>query len=430
MIQRNKYLEQLIAKKDNGKVKIITGIRRSGKSFLLFEIYYGYLKGLGIEDDQIITLSLDEIANIKYRNPFLLDEYIRTGLKDKNRRYYVFIDEIQKVVPCRNPYVEGEYIGFVDVVLGLMKLKNVDIYVTGSNSTMLSSDIITSFRDRGDEIRVYPLSYSEFSSAYEGEEKYRWSEYYTYGGMPYVLSLKTHEEKSKYLKDLYEKTYLDDILERHQVKNDKEILEDLMNIISSSIGSLSNPTRLANTFKSLKKVTIGSNTISTYLDYFIDAFLLYKAYRYDIKGRKYIDSPLKYYFSDLGLRNARLGFRQLEENHIMENIIYNELRFRGFDVDVGVVSYNYKGDDNRSRKTLLEVDFVANKAGSRYYLQSALSIENKQKREQEINSLCRIQDFFKKIVIVKDPIIPWKDEMGIEYIGIERFLLEEHILLL
>jgi Predicted ATPase (AAA+ superfamily) len=424
-IERDKYLNQLISKKDNGMVKVITGIRRCGKSYLLFNIYHQYLNSLGIQDDCIIEINLEIVSSARLRNPFELDTHIRTLISDSSKPYYVFIDEIQKVSEVENPYVKGEKLGFVDVLLGLMRIENADIYVTGSNSCMLSSDILSSFRGRGDEIRINPLSYREFLSAFDGNEDSAWHEYYTYGGMPYTLSLRTHEEKSKYLKDLYEKTYLSDILDRRQIHNDRKVIDDLISTVSSSIGSLTNPTRLANTLKSVAGQAISSDTVNTYLEYFVDAFLIEKALRYDVKGRKYINSLAKYYFSDVGIRNARLNFRQQEENHIMENIIYNELRTRGFDVDIGIVEFNFKDAEKKNRKTFLEIDFVANRADSRYYIQSAFSIPDEEKRNQETKSIRRIPDSFRKIVVVRDRIIPWHDEWGILYLGIERFLLDE-----
>lgn len=427
VIERKHYLDKLISKKENGLIKVITGIRRCGKSFLLFELYHMYLNSIGIDDGHIIELALDEAINARYRNPMELDKYIRESVSDKTQKYYVFLDEIQKVSEIQNPYVDDpeSKIGFVDVLLGLMKLKNVDLYVTGSNSRMLSSDILTEFKDRGDEIRVNPLTYREFYAAFDGDKRHAWREYYTYGGMPLVLSKKTHEEKSKYLKDLFTKTYLSDVLEHNKILNEQTVLEDLLNIVSSSIGSLTNPTKLANTFQSVKQISISANTVSKYLDYFIDAFILYKAFRYDIKGRKYIETPLKYYFTDVGLRNARLNFRQQEENHIMENVLYNELIAREFDVDVGVVEYNHQDEQGRKIRTQLEIDFVANKGSKRYYIQSALTVADEEKRRQETNSLNRVSDSFKKIVVVKDDIIPWHDEQGILYVGIEEFLLDE-----
>lgn len=427
VIERTKYLNKMISKKNNGLIKVITGIRRCGKSYLLFEIYHEYLNSVGVPDDQIIELALDEVMNARYRNPMELDQYIRSQVIDKSREYYVFLDEIQKVAQMQNPYVDdpASTIGFVDVLLGLMKLKNVDIYVTGSNSRMLSSDILTEFRGRGDEIRVNPLTFAEFSSAYQGDKRQAWKEFYTYGGMPLILSMRTHEEKSKYLKDLFTRTYLSDVLEHNQIMNQQYVLEDLLNIVSSSVGSLTNPTKLSNTFQSVKQLKISPNTINRYLECFIDAFIMSKAFRYDIKGKKYIGTPLKYYFTDVGLRNARLNFRQQEENHIMENVIYNELTAREFDVDIGVVEYNHKDDDGTKIRSWLEVDFVANKGSRRYYIQSALTVAEEEKRLQEINSLTHVPDSFKKIVVVRDDIVPWHDENGILYIGVELFLLEE-----
>lgn len=430
IIKRDLYLNKLISKKENGLIKVITGIRRCGKSFLLFELYHSYLNSIGVPDENIVELALDEVANAKYRNPFELDKYIREKVANKSRMFYVFIDEIQKIAEMKNPYISGssEKIGFADVLLGLMKIKNVDLYVTGSNSKMLSSDILTEFKDRGDEIHVNPLSYAEFYNAYEGDKRSAWYEYLTYGGMPLVLSKKNHEEKSKYLKDLFAKTYITDVLERNKIGNDKEVLEDLINILSSGVGSLTNPTKLANTFKSVKQASISSTTIGKYLDMLIDAYIIKKALRYDVKGKKYLNTPLKYYFTDVGLRNARLNFRQQEENHIMENIIFNELMIREFDVDVGVVEYNYKDTSGKKIRTNLEIDFVANKGSRRYYIQSALTVDDEDKRLQETNSLNRVGDSFKKIVVVKDNIVPWHDDNGILYLGIEEFLLNEKAL--
>lgn len=425
MIERKRYLDKLISSKENGLIKIITGIRRCGKSYLLFRIFYDYLIASGVDEKHIITLALDDVENIKYRNPFELDSFIKGRITD-DKTHYVLLDEIQNVATVKNPYIESgeDTVGFVDVLNGLLHKRNIDVYVTGSNSKMLSSDIATQFRGRGEEIRVNPLSFQEFYAAHENKQNAR-REYCVYGGMPYILSLSTHEAKSRYLTDLFARTYLTDVLERNKV-SDAEALEELLNVISSSIGSLTNPTKLANTFKSVKNRAISSRTIEAYLTYLYDAFLISKAYRYDIKGKKYIGTPLKYYFTDIGLRNARLNFRQTEENHIMENIIYNELLLRGFNVDVGVVEYNYKDADGRSKKTFLEVDFVANNADKRYYIQSALHIDTEEKRLQETNSLNRIDDSFKKIVVVKDNIIPRHDEKGVLYIGIEQFLLDEN----
>lgn len=427
---RKQYMDQLIRKRDNGRVKVITGLRRSGKSYLLFTLYRDYLKNEGIADSEIIGLPLDELSNAKYRNPFELDKYVRERIVDVAKRYYVFIDEIQFVTEEPNPYVSdpSAKITFIDVVLGLMKIPNADIYVTGSNSNMLSSDILTQFRDRGDEIRVNPLSYAEVYEHYEGDRRYAWRDYFTYGGVPLVWSLETHEERSRYLQELFSRTYIRDILERHKIGNGEEILEILLNVVASGIGSLTNPSKISNTFASERRIRISSDTISKYLDYFIDAYLIQKAVRYDVKGKKYIKTPVKYYFSDPGLRNAKLGFRQLEETHLMENVLYNDLVRRGYNVDVGVVEYNTKDSSGKKIRSQLEVDFVVNRAPERYYIQSALSIEDPDKRMQEVASLIRIPDFFRKIVVVRDFMRPWQDENGIQYVGIEDFLLHEDFL--
>ena len=427
-LQRKEYLEKLIAKKNNGRVKIITGIRRSGKSYLIFELFTEYLKSQGVGEEEIISLALDDISSARYRNPFELDSYIRSQMTDESKRYYILLDEIQFVSEVQNPYLDDPYskIGFVDVVLGLMKLKNADVYITGSNSKLLSIDILTQFRDRGDEIKVYPLSYKEFYEAYEGDKHNAWKDYYTYGGMPYILSLPSHEDKSKYLKDLFEQTYIKDVIERHSIINDTDVLEDLLNMLASSIGSLTNPKKLANTFDSVKHKRISSATIGKYLEYFSESFLISKASRYDIKGKSYISTPSKYYFMDVGLRNAKLGFRQQEESHIMENVLYIEFLRRGFDVDVGVVEYNYKDENGKSKCKKLEIDFVINKGIERYYVQSALNVATTEKKEQEIASLLRIPDSFKKVVVVGGNINPWKDEKGILYVGIEQFLLDKN----
>ena len=359
-----------------------------------------------------------------------LDKWIRERITDTGTRYYVFIDEIQFVSEIRNPYLAdpNATIGFVDVILGLMQLPNADIYITGSNSKMLSSDIVTQFRDRADEIRVYPLSYAEFYEAYEGDRRGAWQEYYTYGGMPVVLSLDTHEEKSEYLKRLFSQTYIKDILERNRIRNDAEVLGILLDVLSSSVGSLTNPTRISNTFDSERQIRISPNTVDTYIGYCVNAFLLDKAVRYDVKGKEYIKNTAKYYFTDLGLRNARLGFLQLEESHLMENVIYNDLVRRGFDVDVGVVEYNTTDRRGIKVRKQLEVDFVVNKGDKRFYIQSALSIADPDKKAQETASLMRIPDSFSKIVVVKDYLKPWRDEAGIIYMGIEQFLLDEDVL--
>ena len=424
---RKQYLDQLIRKKDNGRIKIITGLRRSGKSYLLFNLYRQYLLNAGVGEDQMVMLALDEIDNAKYRNPFELNKAVKERMPDKSKRYYVCLDEIQFVTEIQNPYVDdpNEKLTFIDVVLGLMKIPNADIYITGSNSNMLSTDILTQFRDRGDEIRVNPLSFAEVYEQYPGDKRNAWRDYYTYGGMPLVWTMETHEERSRYLQNLFNRTYIKDILERHQVKNDAEILDILLNVLASGIGSLTNPSRLSNTFESERHIRVAPDTIDTYIRYFLEAFLLQKAERYDVKGRKYIKTPVKYYYADPGLRNARLNFRQLEETHLMENVLYNDLIRRGFDVDIGVVEQNTRDGSGKNIRKQLEVDFVVNRGDARYYIQSALSITDPDKRKQEIASLIRIPDSFQKIVVVKDYMKPWKDENGIQYIGIEDFLLDE-----
>lgn len=430
MYPREQYLKEIISKKDNGRIKIITGLRRSGKSVLLFQLYREWLLGEGVKEDQIIALALDILENARYRNPLELDKYVRDYMVNPKKRYYIFIDEIQFVSEIQNPYVDNEdaKITFIDVILGFMHMDNADVYVTGSNSKMLSSDILTQFRDRGDEIRVYPLSFAEFYNEYEGDKRGAWQDYYTYGGMPLATSLESHEEKSRYLKDLFDRTYIKDVLERHEIKNDTEVLDILLDVLASGIGSLTNPSKLANTFKSERQIGIGSETIEKYIGYFEESFLIEKAVRYDVKGRKYIGTPAKYYYTDLGLRNARLGFRQLEETHIMENVLYNDLIRRGMNVDVGVVEYNTKDADGKKIRKQLEVDFVVNQGGKRFYIQSALSIADPDKKEQEIESLKRIPDSFSKMVVVRDYLKPWQDENGITYVGIEQFLLNEELL--
>lgn len=430
MYPREQYLKELISKKENGRIKIITGLRRSGKSVLLLQLYREWLLEEGVKEDQIIALALDIVENAKYRNPFELDKYIRGHMIDPKKKYYIFLDEIQFVSEVQNPYVDNEdaKITFIDVILGFMHMDNADVYVTGSNSKMLSSDVLTQFRDRGDEIRVYPLSFAEFYNEYTEDKRGAWQDYYTYGGMPYVASLESHEEKSRYLKDLFDRTYIKDVLERHEIKNDTEVLGILIDVLASGIGSLTNPSKLAKTFKSERQIGICSETIEKYIEYFEESFLIEKAVRYDVKGRKYIGTPAKYYYTDLGLRNARLGFRQLEETHIMENILYNDLVRRGMDVDVGVVEYNTKDANGKKIRKQLEVDFVVNRGGKRFYIQSALSIAEPDKKEQEIESLKRIPDSFSKIVVVRDYLKPWQDENGITYVGIEQFLLNEDLL--
>ena len=425
-IERKRNLQRLIDSRQDGQIKIITGIRRCGKSYLWGVLYREYLLHDGVQPEQIISLELDNDFNARYRNPLELGKYLREMVSDTTKVYYILLDEIQMVETIRNPYLPPEVdskITFVDVLLGLKNLPNVDVYVTGSNSKMLSSDVATAFRDRGEEIHITPLTYDEFYAAYPMEKRFAWREFITYGGMPMVLQKRNHEEKAKYLQDLFKLTYLRDVIERNRLRADSELLDELLNVVASAVGSLTNPTRLANTFQSVKGLKIKNETISAYLDCFIDAYILAKAYRYDIKGRSYIDTPLKYYFTDIGLRNARLNFRQQEETHIMENILYNELVARGFNIDVGVVEYNYTLEGRKVRSQL-EVDFVVNRAEKRYYIQSALTVADEEKRQQEVNSLNRIDDSYAKIVVVRDNILPWTDECGVHYINIEDFLLQ------
>lgn len=424
-IERTRILKKLINSRNNGQIKIITGIRRCGKSYLLGVLYRDYLLQEGIVQEQIITLELDNDIYARYRNPMELGEYIRQKVSDSSKDYYVLLDEIQMVEPIANPYLpkeSGAKITFVDVLLGLKSLPNVDVYVTGSNSKMLSSDVATAFRGRGEEIHITPLTYDEFYAAYPKEKRFAWREFVTYGGMPFVMQKSTHEEKSKYLQDLFRLTYIKDVIERNRLRADTETLDELLNVVASSVGSLTNPTKLANTFLSAKRLKIKNGTISNYLDCFLDAYILSKSYRYDIKGRSYIDTPLKYYFTDIGLRNARLNFRQQEENHIMENILYNELSARGFNIDVGVVEYNHTVAGKKIRSQL-EIDFVVNSTDKRYYIQSALTVADEEKRQQEVNSLYRVEDSYTKIVVVRDNILPWTDDRGVQYINIEDFLL-------
>ncbi len=408
-IIRNLYLEKLINKKENGMIKIVTGIRRSGKSYLLDPIFKEYLLNSGVEESHIIKLDLEERKNKKYLNPDILDEYIRSLIVD-NQMYYVILDEIQKVDD------------FESVLNGFLHIDNIDVYVTGSNSKFLSSDIITEFRGRGDEVRVYPLSYKEFYSAYDGSKNDSWNEYLTYGGMPYILTKKTDEEKSSYLNSLFETAYLKDIIERHNIVR-ADVLGSIVNILSSSVGSLTNPTKLANTFSANSIKDVNVQTVTSYIDYLLDAFLINKVERYDIKGKKYISTPSKYYFTDIGLRNARINFRQLEENHLMENIIYNELLVRGYNVDVGIVEIREK-----NKRKQLEIDFVCNQSYKKYYIQCTLHLDEREKTIQEERPLLNVGDEFKKIIVVKDDIKHWFTEEGILVIGIQEFLLDSNSL--
>lgn len=412
-IKRDIYLQKIIDRMHNGLIKVITGIRRSGKSYLLFELFYKYLKEQGVNDSHIIKIALDDRKNKKYRNPDALCDYVHEQIID-DKPYYILLDEVQ--------FVDE----FEDVLNSFLHIKNADTYVTGSNAKFLSKDIITEFRGRGDEIHVSPLSFKEFFSVYEGTKEDAWKEYRLYGGLPKVLEYKTDEDKVAYLKNIFEETYLTDIKERHKIRNDAELAE-LLDILSSSIGSLTNPKKLSDTFKSIKQVSIHPDTLNNYLEYLVDSYLISQSKRYDIKGKKYINTPSKYYYTDIGLRNARLNFRQNEETHIMENIIYNELKIMGFNLDVGVVEYS-KQENGKSVRVQAEVDFVCNKADKRYYIQSALSIPDRAKMLQEQNSLIRITDSFKKIIIVKDAIKSHYNEDGVFIVNLFDFLLNKGIL--
>lgn len=408
-IKRELYLDQLIKKQNNGLIKIITGIRRCGKSFLLDPIFREYLLEHGVSENHIIKIDFDEHRNKKYLDPDVLDDYIRSLIVD-DQMYYLLLDEVQKVDD------------FEAVLNGFLHIENLDVYVTGSNSRFLSSDIITEFRGRGDEIRVFPLSFAEYYSVFEGSKEDAWEEYIVYGGLPRVLSFESGEEKSKYLKQLFEKTYISDIVERNNVQR-IDIIDSILNMLASSIGSLTNPYKLMNTFQSNGVKDVSINTLSLYLKYLQDSFLIEKAERYDIKGKKYIQTPFKFYFSDVGLRNARLNFRQQEETHIMENVIYNELLIRGYNVDVGIVNVR-QGD----AKKQTEVDFVCNQFNRKYYIQSVLSLPTHEKTTQEERPLLNIPDNFKKIIIVKDNQKPWITENGILVISIFDFLLNQNSL--
>lgn len=413
-IARDLYLTKLKNKKNNKLIKIITGLRRSGKSYLLDPMFKNSLLADGVKEDHIIKVDLDSIENRELTTDGLnLYKYIMNKIKDDNM-YYILLDEIQKVKD------------FESVLNSFLRKSNLDIYVTGSNSKFLSTDIITEFRGRGDEIRIYPLSYSEFYNAYE-DKKRALKDYMTYGGMPYILYIKTTEEKSEYLNNLFYNTYLNDIVERNKIQRE-DILESIINMLSSSVGSLTNPKKLYDTFISNGYTEINRTTINSYINYLQDAFLINKAERYDIKGKKYITTPSKYYFTDIGLRNARLNFRQQEEDHLMENIIYNELLVRGYNVDVGVIEKFEKDSTGKTIRKQLEVDFVCNQASKRYYIQSAFAIPNKEKMEQEQKSLVNINDNFKKIIIVKDDINLWRNEQGILIISLEEFLLNPNSL--
>ena len=414
IIKRDYYLNELIIRMNNSLIKVITGIKGCGKSYLLNKLFYDYLINKGIPEDHIIKIALDDLENIEFHDAKKLDDFIKSKLIDNNN-YYLFVDEVQEVKD------------FVPLLNGLLKIDNLDVYITGSNSKFLSNDIITEFRGRGDQVHVSPLSFKEFYEACNLGFDKALSDYLVYGGMPFILNRNNDQMKSDYLISLYKEIYLKDIKERYKIKNDLEMSE-LLDIISSSIGSLTNPTKLSNTFKSVKNISISKNTIDSYLKIFEESFLIESSRRYDIKGKKYIDSPQKYYFSDLGLRNARLNFRQIEETHLMENLIYNELKMRGYLVDIGTLPISEKNENGNYVKKQIEVDFVVNRGSQRYYIQSAYHLINEEKGKQEMRPLINIDDSFKKIIIVRDSIKLKRNEYGIVFMSLEDFLLNSNSL--
>lgn len=414
MIQRNKYLNELVSLQGNGMIKVITGMRRCGKSYLLFNIFASYLREQGIKPEQIIKINLEDFKHRALRNPNNMYSYVESQIKD-DRTHYILLDEIQLL----------EH--FEDVLNGFLNIQNVEVYVTGSNAKFLSKDIITEFRGRGYEIKMFPLSFREYMSAYEGSVQAGLNEYMLYGGLPQILSYVTEEQKSKFLKTLFDETYIKDIKDRYAIRKDDD-LEELINILASGIGALTNPNKLANTFRSEKKSEITYDTIKDYIDFLCDSFIIEKSTRYDIKGKRYINSPYKYYFMDLGLRNARINFRQYEKSHLMENLIYNEMRIRGFNVDVGTVTTYTKNEEGKSQRTNLEVDFVCNLGSRRYYIQSAYRMESEEKIKQERTSLVKVDDSFKKIIVLGEECPITRDEQGITTIGIYDFLLKENSL--
>ena len=413
-IKRNRYLNTLISKKHNGLIKVITGMRRCGKSYLLFTLFKEHLLSDGIDEDHIIEIAFDAFENKKYRDPDVLYPYLKKQIKD-DAMYYILLDEVQLL---------GE---FESILNSLIRMKNVDVYVTGSNARFLSKDVITEFRGRGDEVHMYPLSFAEFMSVYPGTKQDGWNEYMLYGGIPLVLEFTTPDQKIAFLKSLFEETYISDIVGRHNIRNKAE-LEELLNILSSAIGSLTNPQKLSATFQTVKKKKISNSTIKRYIDYLCDSFLIDSAIRYDVKGKKYIDTPVKYYFTDMGLRNARLNFRQIEETHSMENIIFNELKMRGFNVDVGVIMQYETNEKGSNIRKQLEIDFVCNQGSKRYYIQSAYAIPDQAKMEQEQRSLMLTGDFFKRMIITKDTPAPYYNESGVLIMNVYDFLLNENSL--
>lgn len=413
-IKRDIYLNRLINRKNNGMIKVVTGVRRCGKSYLLFKLFYDYLRQNGVSEDHIIRMALDDRMNKQYRNPDVLCNYVRQRIKDK-QQYYILLDEVQFVSE------------FEDVLNSFLHIENADTYVTGSNAKFLSKDIITEFRGRGDEVRIFPLNFREFMQVYKGDKVIALDEYMTYGGLPQVVMLPNEEQRNAYLKNLFEETYIADIKNRYRIRHDEE-LEETINIIASSIGSLVNPTKIANTFATVKRTTVTRATVKSYIDFLCDAFLVEKSMRYDVKGRRYIDTPFKCYFVDCGLRNARLNFRQTEKTHLMENVIYNELRVRGFNVDVGSVTTRKVDASGIRTQTQLEIDFVCNQGSRRYYIQSAYRLDSDEKEQQERASLINVDDSFKKIIVVGTPSLVHHDDNGITTMSIYDFLMDEYSL--
>lgn len=408
-IERSKYLDELVSLRGNGMIKVVTGMRRCGKSYLLFELFASWLRQNGVTDDHLIMVNLEDYENKEMRNPDRLYHYVKSRIVD-NDRYYIMLDEVQMLSE------------FEDVLNGFLRINNADVYVTGSNAKFLSKDIITEFRGRGFEVKLFPLSFSEYMSAYKGSKQAALNDYMIYGGLPQIMAYRTEEQKVKFLKSLFDETYIKDIKDRHNIRKDDD-LEELVNIMASGVGTLTNPNKLANTFKSEKKSAISYDTIKDYIDYLCDAFIIEKSTRYDIKGKRYVNSPFKYYFMDLGLRNARINFRQTEKTHLMENLVYNELRIRGFNVDVGVVPVIKRDKEGRQQRSTLEIDFICNMGSRRYYIQAAYRMETEEKQIQEQASLINVDDSFKKIIIVGEETSVTRNWHGITTMSIYDFLL-------
>ncbi len=426
-IKREKYINDLVIRMNNGLIKVVTGIRRCGKSYLIFNLFYTHLLSSGVNENNIIKIALDDDIHEELRDPANLSTYIRSQIKNNTETYYIFLDEIQFAISeneFRNPEKPKK---IYSVLNGLLRIPNVDIYVTGSNSRFLSTDVLTEFRGRGDEIHILPFTFGEFMQGFSGDIYHGLAEYVAYGGLPLIRSMRTDEQKSQYLANLLKETYIKDIIARNKIEKSQE-LNDLIHILASSDGSLTNPTKILHTFKSVINSKISINTVINFIDYLKDAFIITEVNRYDIKGRKYIGSPNKYYFEDIGIRNAALNFRQTEENHLMENIIYNELRFRGYNIDVGVVEKRAKDETGKEKRFRYEVDFIASKGSRKYYIQSAFALPSSEKDDQEKISLRNIGDNFKKIIVVKDIIKPKHDEDGITTIGLFDFLLDSQSL--